>query len=264
MSVEHDNRMLELLDEHRNIRTLKFGIARLERKKTEDELKKRQCSPNGDTVILRERLLRAILKGDNRYEQRVPWYEFDEARQIQNEIRDETNLATVPEIPNIMDSPVPAGRGNTVDDALIREIEYEQMRRSMSAPPIQSTVGPPVTPSVTTSTSLAPMPIMSTSIVSRPYSQGENVSARVNTQQRSSRGYFSTQIRSLQGNLAVERHTLSADGAQANSVPRTKLPRQTPKSRHMISHLERELTIDEDDLETRSETFGSSVDQSRI
>ena len=99
-----------------------------------------------------------IASGDDRYEQQVSWYKFDEALQIQNEIRHETNPAAVMEILNIMDSPVPAGRGNTVDDALIREIEYKRMRRSMSALPIQLTVGPPVTPSVTTSKSLVPMP----------------------------------------------------------------------------------------------------------
>lgn len=65
-------------------------------------------------------------------------------------------------------------------DALIREMEYEQMRHSLSAPPIQLTVGPPVTPTITTATSSALMPIMSTSSVGRPYSQGENASARVN------------------------------------------------------------------------------------
>ena len=106
----------------------------------------------------------------DKYEQRVPWYQFDDALQIPNDVRDETNPVVASEIPNIMNSPVRTGTKNTVDDALIHGIEYQQMRRSLSAPPIQLTVGPPVTSSDTTSTSSAPMPIMLTSVVVRPCS----------------------------------------------------------------------------------------------
>lgn len=54
-----------------------FGIAKLNRNETEDELKKKQCNRNGDTEILRDRSLQAILKENDEYKQRVPWYEYD-------------------------------------------------------------------------------------------------------------------------------------------------------------------------------------------
>ena len=65
MSTEHDERMLPLLA-HSSIRKLKLDIVNLSRENLKDELTQIQCNPNGDTEILRERLLRAILK-ESRY-----------------------------------------------------------------------------------------------------------------------------------------------------------------------------------------------------
>ena len=128
MSTEHDERMLKLLM-HNSIRKLKLDIVKLSRENLEDELTYLQCNPSGGTVILRERLLRAILK-ESKYEHLVPWYEFDETPQFRDNAEDEINQITTSEIPNIMDSIIPNDTRNKKDDALSREMEYEEMRRS--------------------------------------------------------------------------------------------------------------------------------------
>ena len=112
MSTEHDERMLKLLA-HSSIRKLKLDIVKLSRE-------------NGDTEILRERLLRAILK-ESRYEHLVPWYEFDETLQTRVNVGVEINQIATLEILNIMDSIIPNDTGDKEDDALSREIEYEEM-----------------------------------------------------------------------------------------------------------------------------------------
>ena len=80
---------------------------------------------------------------------------------------------------NLIVGSSPALDDNDGDDALKSEQEYDAMRRSLSAPPRKSTVGPPVLPATTTVTSSATMPIMSTAFLGHPYSQGVNVSTRI-------------------------------------------------------------------------------------
>ena len=67
---------------HESVKELRFIIIQLTETVLRDTLIDKQCNPNGEIDILRDRLLPAALKENEKCEHLVPWYKFDEATQI--------------------------------------------------------------------------------------------------------------------------------------------------------------------------------------
>ena len=274
--AEHNKCMTELLA-RRNIRNLKFDVIKLTEIELRNALIDKQCNPDGDIDILRDRLLRAFLKEDDRYRHLVPWYEFDESFYTrENQTDNNTELASMrdnllalaaaPEddrssqvYQNLIELQNQDGIHIEADDTAIREREYREMRRSLSVPSVHSTVGPPVAVVTTTSTSSATMPVMSTSAIGRPYSQGINANARINTERPINWSSISAQYRSERRIiLPTERRNSSVDATNFVQRENNEQTWQTPKPRRSFIDPANELPADDESLITRSAAQSSS------
>ena len=75
--AEHQRIMDGLLADHEN-RITKRSIAKLMPAELRAELEVRKCSLSGEILTLQDRLLRAVMREDERHRNEVPWYAWNE------------------------------------------------------------------------------------------------------------------------------------------------------------------------------------------
>ena len=282
MSQQHDLRMQELLA-RRSIRKARRDISQMQIDDVRAELREKSCNPLGDEPIIRERLLRALLKESEKYAHLVPWYAFDELHPVNlsddeeslvnrgtgNVPADEFNVprssASVLTPQNVRESREATPREQ--DDANNQQLAAREP--AVDAPqdlenpnafiPVAASM--PMLSTATTTVSTAPMSTMSATIGGRPYSQVENRNAHFTlaglaneqlTQQRVQWGYYSAR-RVRVGELI----SLGVAGEEL-APPRAAEPsRPTPAPRRSLVNPENE-TADEYVMNMSMSTRGSS------
>ena len=160
-----------------------------------EKLREKSCNHLVNEPIVPERLLRALLKESEKYEQLVPWYAFDELHPevlsdneeplvnqgVENVHADEFNVprssASVLTPQNLRESREATSRERDDVDTqqLAARMPAADAPHSLEYPnafiPVATSM--PTLSMATTTVSTAPMPMMSATISGRPYSQGE-------------------------------------------------------------------------------------------